>query len=79
MKKLEYTSLIDIILFSLAFVSLIIGIDQSIRFGLVKSYWLFSISIFCLLFYNMRKQKRQQKEDQSPTRTNLPPKNSKKK
>jgi hypothetical protein len=68
MKKLEELKIIDVVLFSLTIVTFVIGVDQVLRYknyleGLGNSYWIFSISLIFLMIYNLRKQKREEKED----------------
>ena len=60
MRKLEDLSLTDVIIFSLTIVTLIIGIDQVLHYknyvqGMTENYWIFSISLILLIFYNLRK------------------------
>ncbi len=50
----------DTILLSLAAGIFIIGIHQTMKWGLVYSYWIIMLSVAILLWYNLRKQKRKQ-------------------
>jgi len=49
------------LMFSLGF--MIIGLDQSIRFGIANSYWLFMISLGLLLYFGYRKAQNQNMEN----------------
>ena len=49
MKLIDALSL----MFSLGF--MVIGVDQSIRFGFANSYWIFMLSLGLLFFYGYRK------------------------
>jgi hypothetical protein len=62
MKKLETENLINILLFAGTFVTFIIGIDQTIRFGIANSYWIFTFSVMFLLIYNLRRQRITEKQ-----------------
>ncbi|MBC8112065.1 MAG: hypothetical protein H7Y04_13480 [Verrucomicrobia bacterium] len=62
MKKLETENLINILLFAGTFVTFIIGIDQTIRFGIINSYWIFTFSVGFLLVYNLRRQRITEKQ-----------------
>ena len=67
MKKEEKTSkrnLTDIILFSLSIVAFIVAIHQTINHGFGSAYWIYMISIAMLLYYQVRKTKRKQDENQ---------------
>jgi hypothetical protein len=44
----------DVILLSLALVFLVIGIDQSITYGIQASYWAFMFSAGFLFWYQYR-------------------------
>jgi len=43
--------LVDVILLSMALVFLVIGIDQSIKYGIQASYWAFMFSVGFLFWY----------------------------
>ncbi len=58
-------SLFDYILWAVAFVFFIIGIDQSVK-GF-QSYWAFMISLSALFALNLRKSQ-QKPENEKPTR-----------
>ena len=51
--------LLDVVILVLGFVCLIIGIHQSILFGIAASYWIFMFSMFLLFLYTYRKGKAQ--------------------
>ena len=59
MKALDYS------LFMLTIGFAVIGGHQTYLHGLMASYWLFMISVSLLLWYNVRKQKREQVEKES--------------
>jgi 4-hydroxybenzoate polyprenyltransferase len=59
--------LFDTILFSLAILFMLIGLHQAMMVGFGPSYWLFMLSIGCLLLYQMRKKKQQQEAAESKT------------
>jgi 4-hydroxybenzoate polyprenyltransferase len=63
-EKSSKNNLIDIIVLSLAAVSLIIGIHQTITVGFGESYWIFMLSIAFLLYQQIRKVKKKQEENQ---------------
>jgi 4-hydroxybenzoate polyprenyltransferase len=56
--------LIDIIVLALSAVALIIGIHQTINYGFGSAYWLYMISIGLFLYYQIRKVKKKQEENQ---------------
>ena len=49
--------LMDTIILSLAAVFFMIGVHQTIKFGIMFSYWILMLSVALLLWYNLRKQK----------------------
>jgi hypothetical protein len=57
MKKLEKTNLTDTLLFAFTVVSFVIGIDQTIRYGILESYWIFTFSVLFMLIYNLRRNR----------------------
>ena len=67
MKKEPTTSkhsLINIILFSLSIVAFVVAIHQTIYHGFGGAYWIYMISIALLLYYQIRKTKKKQEENQ---------------
>jgi amino acid permease len=69
MKKEEKTpkrNLTDIIIFSLSIVALIVAVHQTIynKDGFGGAYWIYMISIALLLYYQVRKTKKKQEENQ---------------
>ena len=67
MKKEPTTSkytLIDIIVFSLSIVALIVAVHQTIYNGFGNAYYLYMISIALLLYFQIRKMKKKQEENQ---------------
>jgi hypothetical protein len=57
--KLEDIGLPGIILFALTVVTFVIGVDQTIRNGILESYWIFTFSVGFMLLYNWLRQRRQ--------------------
>ena len=45
---------------------IIIGINETINDGFENSYWIFMISIALFLYYQIRKNKKKQDENQPP-------------
>lgn len=64
MKALDYS------LFMLTIGFAIIGGLETYQRGLMASYWLFMISVSLLLWYNIRKQKREELEKKSQNTDN---------
>ena len=67
MKKDPTTSknnLTNIILFSLSIVAFIVAIHQTVYYGFGGAYWIYMISIAFLLYYQIRKTKKKQEENQ---------------
>ena len=56
----------DIVLFSGMIVSFVIGIHQSIIYGMAYSYWLFMISTLSFLWLNIRLKKYKTISDVAP-------------
>ncbi len=49
---------------------MIIGIDQSIRFGFASAYWIFMLSLGLIFFYGYRKgQKKEAEKEVQQTKT----------
>lgn len=58
----------DIVLFAGMIIGFVIGIHQSIYYGVANSYWLFMLSTLCFLWLNHRlksKKVNQEAENQS--------------
>lgn len=49
--------LLDTLIISLAAGTFIIGVHQTMKFGIMYSYWIIMISVALLLWFNLRKQK----------------------
>ena len=67
MKKEPTTSkkdLTNIIIFSLSIVAFIVAIHQTVYSGFGAAYWIYMISIAFLLYYQIRKTKKKQEENQ---------------
>ena len=60
--------LLDIIIFVLAFVALIVGIDQVITVGIAQSYWIFMFSLALLFLYRYRKGQHPSDSETRPTK-----------
>lgn len=58
--------LTDIVLLSLSVVLTIIGVHQSMNFGIQNSYFIFMFTIAILLYYFYRKKQHQEMEDNEP-------------
>jgi len=52
----------DTILFSLAVVTFVIGVHQTMTFGIMASYFIFMISLGCLFLIRYRRAKRKEEE-----------------
>ncbi len=48
--------LLDTIILSLAAGLFIIGVHQTMKFGIMYSYWIIMLSVALLLWYNLRKR-----------------------
>ena len=67
MKKEPTTSkknLVDIIIFALSIVAFVVAVHQTIYYGFGSAYWIYMISISLLLYYQIRKTKKKQAENQ---------------
>lgn len=53
----------DVVLFAGMIVGFVIGIHQSIYFGVAYSYWLFMLSSLCFLWLNQRLKAKKQKAE----------------
>jgi len=74
--------LLDVIILVCGFVCLIIGIHQSILFGIAASYWIFMFSMFLLFLYVYRRGKvilKQQEQEKAQQKANKKKKKKKKK
>ncbi|HRH35568.1 MAG TPA: hypothetical protein PKY12_10935 [Catalimonadaceae bacterium] len=70
----------DIVLFAGMIVGFVIGIHQSIYYGVAYSYWLFMISSLCFLWLNQRlKSKKQTLDKENPSNPGKPEIKGKKK
>jgi len=47
----------DTIILSLSVALFLMGVHQTIKFGIMYSYWLMMLSVALLLWYNLRRQK----------------------
>lgn len=52
--------LLNAILFAMAAGFLLIGIHQHMTLGFINAYWLYMLSIGLLLWYQMRKKRKEQ-------------------
>lgn len=53
---------------------MVIGVDQSIRFGFANAYWIFMISLGLIFFYGYRKGQKKETDQEEKTKK---PKNNK--
>lgn len=67
----------DYSLFMLTIGFLVIGGHQTYLHGLMASYWAFMVAVSLLLWYNIRKQKREELEKKSQSPDNQPLKKNK--
>ena len=58
---MEGVGLVDIIIFSLCVGVFIIGVYETMTVGLSYSYWIFMVSVGLLLWFNYRRQKKDDK------------------
>jgi hypothetical protein len=47
----------DTIILSLAVAFFLMGLHQTVKYGIMYSYWLIMLSVAFLLWFNLRKQK----------------------
>ncbi len=52
--------IVDVVLLSMALVFLVIGVDQSIKYGIQASYWAFMFSAGFLFWYQYRYKARKE-------------------
>jgi len=52
--------IVDVVLLSMALVFLVIGVDQSIKYGIQASYWAFMFSAGFLFWYQYRRKARKE-------------------
>jgi len=57
-------NLTDIIIFSLSIVAFIVAIHQTIYYGFGNAYWIYMISIALILYFQVRKAKKNQDKNQ---------------
>ncbi|WP_187263394.1 hypothetical protein [Pontibacter beigongshangensis] len=50
-------SLLNTILFALAFVAMVIGIHKSIETDIATNYWIFMVSLILFMVYRHRKKR----------------------
>jgi len=56
----------DVVLFSLMIIGFVIGIHQSIYFGVANSYWLFMLSSLAFLWLNQRMRNKKDAKEKEP-------------
>lgn len=57
---------IDVLLLGLAFLFIVIGIDQAIVLGFSHSYWAFMLALVAFFGYNYRKSRRSNGDPGTP-------------
>jgi Na+/melibiose symporter-like transporter len=57
---------LKVVLISFAVVFFIIGVDQSLRYGVQFSYWAFMLSGFAFLWFQYLKKKEEEKGKDTP-------------
>jgi len=62
----------DVILFSLAVVLFVIGVHQTMNFGIAASYFIFMLSLGMLFLYRYRSAKRKAEEKEEQRKTQKP-------
>lgn len=60
------SNLVNILLLFFSAGIMIIGVNETINNGFQESYWIFMISIGLFLYYQIRKNKKKQEENQPP-------------
>ncbi|WP_422356886.1 hypothetical protein [Roseivirga pacifica] len=63
----------DTILFSLCVVFFVIGVHQTMVFGIEFSYFIFMLSLGMLFLVRYRRMRRKDKEDTTPTKRRRKP------
>jgi hypothetical protein len=64
----------DIVLFSMMIIGFVIGIHQSIYYGVATSYWLFMISTLSFLWLNQRLKSKRKAAEKSEAQVRPEPK-----
>lgn len=60
------SNLVNILLLFFSAGIMIIGVNETINNGFEESYWIFMISIGLFLYFQIRKNKKKQEENQPP-------------
>ena len=60
------SNLVNILLLFFSAGIMVIGVNETINNGFEESYWIFMISIGLFLYYQIRKNKKKQEENQPP-------------
>ena len=63
----------DVVLFAIMIIGFVIGIHQSIYYGVANSYWLFMLSSLAFLWLNQRMRNKKEEMEKNPE--NQPGKN----
>lgn len=56
----------DVVLFAVMIIGFVIGIHQSIYYGVANSYWLFMLSTLAFLWLNQRMRNKKDEMEKSP-------------
>ncbi|HOY97670.1 MAG TPA: hypothetical protein PK509_18145 [Catalimonadaceae bacterium] len=67
----------DVVLFAVMIIGFVIGIHQSIYYGVANSYWLFMLSSLAFLWLNQRMRNKKEEMEKNPENAagkNMPPK-----
>lgn len=67
----------DVVLFAIMIIGFVIGIHQSIYYGVANSYWLFMLSSLAFLWLNQRMRNKKEEMEKNPENQNGKNKESK--
>jgi membrane protein implicated in regulation of membrane protease activity len=56
----------DVVLFAIMIIGFVIGIHQSIYYGVANSYWLFMLSSLAFLWLNQRMRNKKEEMEKNP-------------
>jgi len=56
----------DVVLFAVMIIGFVIGIHQSIHYGVANSYWLFMLSSLAFLWLNQRMRNKKEELEKNP-------------
>lgn len=60
----------DVVLFAVMIIGFVIGIHQSIFYGVANSYWLFMLSSLAFLWLNQRMRNKKEELEKNPENQN---------